>query len=162
VLRAFANLFKTRSIAAAFFFPIAFIAIGSCARCLPAQTITIRLLNAKTGKPMNNKMVTFDWMDEKLDQPVIRSNDQGMGTVEIPAGQSKFSLRAGPRVGKEPDRIPYIDCNESKAELFIQVSSVLQNGLVLRNTCGPKSAVAKPGEIVFWSLPLSWWADQWQ
>jgi hypothetical protein len=124
--------------------------------------MTIRLLNAKTGKPMNNKMVTFDWMDEKLDQSVIRSDDQGMGTVEIPAGQSKFSLRAGPRVGKEPDRIPYIDCNESKAELFIRVSSVLQNGLVLRNTCDHQSAVAKPGEIVFWLLPLSWWADQWQ
>ncbi len=160
--REIANPSKTRSIAIAFLLTIAFIGIGSWPPRLPAQTITIRLLNAKTGKPMVDKMVTFDWLNEKLDQSVVRSDDQGMGTVEIPVEQRKFSLQAGPRVGKEPNRIPYIDCNESKTELFIQVSSVLQNGLVLRNTCGQQSAVAKPGEIAFWLLPLPWWEPDMQ
>jgi cbb3-type cytochrome oxidase subunit 1 len=37
---------------------------------LRAQTITVRLLNAKTGKPMKGKKVTFEW-DGKLDHTVI-------------------------------------------------------------------------------------------
>lgn len=160
--RAFASPFGTCSIAVAFLLSIAFIGIGSWTRCLPAQTITIRLLNAKTGKPMKDKMVTFDWMNEKLDQSVIRSDDQGMGKVEIPSGQRKFSLQAGPKVGKEPYRIPYFDCNDLKTEWDIQVPQVLEKGFVLRNTCGQQSTLAKPGEIVFWLLPLPWWEPDMQ
>jgi hypothetical protein len=163
VPRAFANEFKTRSIAAAFLFPIALVAIGSCTRCLPAQTITIRLLNAKTGKPIKGKMVTFVWEGTmSWDGPIVTSDQQGLGTVEIPPGKREFSLQAGPKVGKEPNRIPYFDCNDTKEESPIQISSVLQTGLVLRNTCGQQSAVAKPGEIVFWLLPLPWWEPDMQ
>jgi hypothetical protein len=161
VLRAFANQFKTRSITAAFLFPMALVAIESWVPCLSAQAINIRLLNAKTGKPMNNKMVTFEWGSGDRDRSAIRSDEQGLGSVAVPAGEHEFTLEAGPKVGKEPYRIPYFDCNEGRPT-FIQISSVLQNGLVLRNTCGQQSAVAKPGEIVFWLLPLPWWEPDMQ
>jgi hypothetical protein len=163
VLRAIANQGKTRSITAAFLIQIAFVAIGSCARCLPAQTITIRLLNAKTGKPIKGKMVTFVWEGMmSWDGPIVTSDQQGLGAVEIPAGKREFSLHAGPKVGKEPYRIPYFDCNDTKEESSIQISPVLQTGLVLRNTCGQQSVAAKPGEIVFWLLPLPWWEPDMQ
>jgi len=110
---------------------------------------------------MSGKMVTLEWRGTS-DEAVIKSDDQGLGTVQVPAGKHEFGLLAGPKVGKEPYRIPYFDCNESKTELFIQLSSVLQNGLVLRNTCGQQSAIAKPGEIVFWLLPLPWWEPDMQ
>jgi hypothetical protein len=118
-------------------------------------------LNAKSGKPMKNKMVTFEW-GETWDRSEIAFDKQGMGTVEVPAGEHKFTLSAGPKVGKEPYRIPYLDCNEPKMKLFIQVSLVLEKGYVLGNTCGRKSAVAHPGEIVLWGLPNSWWKPDMQ
>lgn len=128
---------------------------------LSAQTMTIRLLNAKTGTPMKNKLVTFDW-GERWDRSEIAFDKQGFGTIEVPAGANKFSLLAGPKVGKEPYRIPYLDCNEPKMELFIRVSLVLEKGYVLGNTCGHESTVAQPGVIVMWALPNPWWKPDMQ
>jgi hypothetical protein len=117
-------------------------------------------LNAKTGKPMNNKMVTFAWSD-RLDESVVAFNKEGLGTVVVPAGVHKFTLLAGPRVGDEPYRIPFVDCNAGGIAT-LQVSMVLEKGYAPRNACGDKSAVAHPGEIVFWALPLSWWRPDFQ
>src|ERR1700748_1263756 len=47
-----------------------------------AQAITLRLLNAKTGRPMKNKMVTFLW-EGQWHRTEIKSNDQGLGIVEV-------------------------------------------------------------------------------
>jgi len=153
------NRLKSRLAGALILFLVVFVGAGNSTA--QAQKITVRLLNAKTGKPMSGKMVTLEWRGTS-DEAVIKSDDQGLGTVQVPAGKHEFGLLAGPKVGKEPYRIPYFDCNESKTELFIQLSSVLQNGLVLRNTCGQQSAIAKPGEIVFWLLPLPWWEPDMQ
>jgi hypothetical protein len=133
--------------------------LGGWSFSLSAQTITIRLLNAKTGEPMGNKMVTLEW--GVMERSEVKSDKQGLGTVEVPAGVKEFSLLSGPKVGKEPYRIPYLDCNEGRPD-FIEVSLVLEKGYVLRNTCGHKSAVARPGEVVFWLLPNPWWMPDMQ
>jgi hypothetical protein len=128
---------------------------------LSAQTITVRLLNAKTGKPMANKMVTFQWRGS-WDESVIALDKNGLGTVAVPPGEHEFTILAGPKVGKEPYRIPYLDCNETKMELLVRVSLVLEKGYVLGNTCGRKTALAQPGEVVFWALPNPWWMPDMQ
>ncbi len=124
------------------------------------QTIIVRLLNAKTGKPMNDKMVTFKW-ERQWKRSEVKSDQQGLGTVEVPTGEEEFTLLAGPKIGKDPCRIPYLDCNE-RWDTFIQVSLVIEKGYVPQNTCGEKSATAHPGEIVFWLLPLPWWMPDMQ
>ena len=125
-----------------------------------SQTLTIRLLNAKTGKPMKNKMVTLLWED-RVDKSVAKMNAQGFGIVEVPPDAKEFRLFAGPKVGKEPYRIPYQDCSVVSSEV-IQVSKVIELGYVPRNLCGTKSVGARPGEIVFWALPIPWWKPDMQ
>lgn len=116
---------------------------------LRAQTITVRLLNAKTGKPMKGKKVTFEW-DGKLDHTVITIDKSGLGTVEVPPGVREFTLLAGPKVGKDPYRIPYLNCNVNPWAT-IGVSLVLDKGYVPRNDCSRKSTAVHPGEVAFWA-----------
>jgi hypothetical protein len=152
---------RLRSIATKLFLVAALLAWCNSSSDLPAQTITIRFLNAKNGKPVKTVMVTFEWKSGRLDRSEIMSDKQGLGSVEVPAGEREFSIEAGPKIGKEPYRIPYLDCNEGRPT-FIQVALVVEKGYVLPNTCGQKSAVAHPGEIVFWLLRNPWWKPDMQ
>jgi hypothetical protein len=125
-----------------------------------AQTITVRLLNAQTGKPMTNKMVTVRWLGG-WDKSEIALDNQGAGTVDVPVGIHEFTLDEGPRVGKEPYRIAYLDCNDRHGAK-IQVSLVMEKGFVPKNGCGDKTTSAHPGEVVLWGLPKPWWQPDMQ
>ncbi len=129
---------------------------------LAAQTITIRLLNGKTGQPMSNKNVTLEWSPGHFMQDsVVYFGKDGIGKVEVPIGAVFFTMMPGPKVGKEPYRVAFGDCNLVHWER-IQIAEVLKNGYVPRNDCGKKSAVPLPGEIVFWALPIPWWQPDMQ
>jgi hypothetical protein len=129
---------------------------------LTAQTITVRMLNGKTGKPLSNKNVTLRWSPH-FDPPgsVVNSGKDGVATAEVPLGAKMFWVMGGPKVGNDPNRIPYINCN-APMEMTLQVEQVLKNGYVPGNTCSKKSAVSRPGEIVFWAMPKPWWQPDMQ
>jgi hypothetical protein len=123
---------------------------------LPAQTLTIRLLNAKSGKAMGKKKITVRWVkDLKSSEVVLDAN--GTGHVEVLPGMTEFSVMEGPRIGKEPGRVAYLDCNENSGA-FLPVALVVEKGVVPGNRCGHKTT-AHPGEIVFWALPIPWQPD---
>lgn len=124
------------------------------------QTITVRLLNAKSGKPMAGQNVTLDW-GGNFESTKARMNESGTAQVEIPKGAANFVMLGGPRNGKEPRRIAYFDCNEKKTVL-ISVQEVLDKGFVPKNVCGKQSTAARPGEVIFWALPLPWWQPDMQ
>lgn len=130
--------------------------------CAPikAQTITVRLLNAKTGEAIGKKNVTVKWTDGSKSSEILLDN-KGQGNFQIPSGRREFFLMAGPRSGNEPYRVAYIDCNEP-AVAAIQVAQVLEKGFAPRNNCGHQSFVSRPGEIIFWALPLPWWKPDFQ
>jgi hypothetical protein len=124
---------------------------------LSAQTITIRILNGKSGRPLSNKNVTLYWSPDFAPLgTVVHLGNDGIGTVEVPVGSEILTMMGGPKVGKEPYRIPFINCNEPMTEK-IQIAHVLKDGHVPANVCSKKSAVPRPGEIVFWAMPKPWW-----
>jgi len=132
---------------------VLFFPVGMLVCCLPvqAQTLTVRLLNAKSGKPMRRQNVTFGW-DKNLSSSQVMVGDDGTGRVEVPSGADEFVLLAGPRIGNEPYRTAYRNCND-QASLLIRISDVLQKGYVPKNVCANKSIATRPGEVVFWALP---------
>jgi len=133
------------------------------AQLVVAQTITIRMLHGKSGKPLSNKNVTMVWSPDFVSWhgTEVHLGKDGTGAFEVPPGKEIAEISPGPKVGKEPNRIPYIDCN---APLFprIQISAVLKEGFVACNTCSKKTAAARPGEIVLWAMPLPWWQPDMQ
>ena len=125
-----------------------------------AQRIIVRLLNGKTGNPMANQMVTVRWVGV-WDKSEITLDKQGAGNVEVPAGVHEFTLEEGPKVGREPYRIAYIDCNDPHGAR-IQLSLVIEKGFVPKNSCSSKTTLAHPEEVVFWGLPRPWWQPDMQ
>jgi len=129
----------------------------ACYQAISAQTLTIKLVDAKSGKPMRRQNVTVMW--DNAYSSVVAVNDVGLGRVVVSPGTIKFSLYGGPRKGAEPYRVAYLDCNEL-ASIFISVSEVVRNGIVPKNKCGNKMLAPHPGEIVFWALPRPFWDFQ--
>ena len=124
-----------------------------------ADTITVPVLNARTGAPLKNKMVTVQW--GPWEKSEITLDMQGTGTVAIPAGAREFTLTEGPKVGDQPYRVAYLDCNEPPL-VPIQISLVIEKGFVPKNACSGKIVAARPGEVVFWGLPRPWWIPDFQ
>jgi len=85
---------------------------------------------------------------------MVNLGPDGTGKLDL-GGRSQFGMLPGPRSGKEPDTIAFIDCNHFS---MVRVADVLNRGLVSTNLCSSKiSAKVKPGEVVFWGVPLHWW-----
>ncbi len=55
--------------------------------CLPvaAQTLTIKLVNAKSGKPMEGQNITVVWVKD-FKKSVVMVNDLGVAQVEVLPG----------------------------------------------------------------------------
>ncbi|HEX5284114.1 MAG TPA: hypothetical protein VFW30_08335 [Bryocella sp.] len=120
---------------------------------LTGQSITVRVLNARSGRPLAGQNVTIAWTDT-IDKTVVSLGPEGTGKLDV-AGRSQFTMLPGPRSGREPYRIAYIDCNNFS---MVRVDDVVSQGIVAANLCSSKvSAKVKPGEIVFWGVPLHWW-----
>jgi hypothetical protein len=124
-----------------------------CVSPLVGQSITVRVLNARSGRPLAGQSVTISWPDT-LDKTVVSLGSDGTAKLDL-EGRSAFGMLPGPRSGKEPNSIAYIDCNDFS---MVRVGDVLARGLVAANRCSSKvSATVKPGEVVFWGVPLHWW-----
>jgi hypothetical protein len=121
-----------------------------------SQTILVRLVNGRTGKPISNENVTLIW-DAKIPQTVVRVDGLGKASVAIPSGTKNVTVMVGPRKGKEPDRIAYFDCNGEYTTL-IPIEMVLSTGYVAANRCSIKIApVSAPGELIYLAQPRRWW-----
>ncbi|MBW8870412.1 MAG: hypothetical protein JF563_06500 [Acidobacteriales bacterium] len=137
--------------------------VGCCAMRAPLhaqQRITIRLLNGKSGKPIAHENVTSRWGGGLGTSVVVSVDEQGTGTVEVPAGADTFEMSEGPRKGSEPYRLAYADCNQSK--MAIRVRGVLEHGANPGDDCGDPKYQPHPHEVVFWGLPRPWWKPDFQ
>lgn len=107
---------------------------------------------------MRKQNVTFEW-DKDFKSAQVTVGEDGVGRVEVPPGAKQFIMLAGPRIGKEPNRVAYRNCNQP-ASVLISVSDVVGTGVVPKNVCGNQRVAPHPGEIVFWALPKSFWDFQ--
>jgi hypothetical protein len=125
-----------------------------------AQTIKVHLLNGKTGKPMGKKNVLISWQND-LKTSEVSINEHGLGEFSVVEGGHEFIMMSGDRKGKEPFRIPYLNCNESP-QAVIKVERVLKTGFVPVDKCGHRSTKPRPGELIFWAQPKPWWQPDFQ
>jgi len=123
--------------------------------------IKLRLLDGRTGAPIPNKEVTLAL---GYDPPSPRGKTQEIARATTAAdGVATFAL-SDPLPGNLGLRIYDLrDCvSASTFNLPIMAEEVIRQGVVLENTCD-KSAklkgkiVAKPGELVIFMEPISWW-----
>lgn len=124
-----------------------------------AQTIRVRLLNAKNGRAIAKRYVSVYW-NGTMEHADLMTDSSGTAIFSVPPSATEFSLMGG-GTEKEPYRTVYADCGDPFTTKF-PISTATQIGIVTRNRCGHASVLARPGEVVYWALPLSWLAQQFQ
>jgi len=133
------------------------------------KTITIRMLDSKTG----NLIATSDFIvqvDHQQDQHAgwVRENENGAGEMTVPA-DAKVILIHGTYEGGMSF---YVNCDadqdrgsaerDEKLHHWYVISEILESGVVAPDGCGSAKqatkvkATAKPGEFVFFVRKKNW------
>jgi hypothetical protein len=119
----------------------------------PSHSITIYMMNGKTGRPMRNKYIRAKFPGSPQ-RTTIRVDNRGFGHLQIPAGVKAFSLSA-PYHGKK-HRPAYTVCGPFND--LIPVRDVLAHGYVPLDACSPTLRLrASPGVLLYFAQPLPWY-----
>ncbi len=135
--------------------------VAAFCACLHAQTgktISIRLLDGKTGLPVraSNFLVRIDH-HETIHPEWVRINDDGTVIVTLPADAKEFSIKATYDMSMET----YVNCdaakeNDRERNIWYPVSIILKAGVVAPDECGKTDFIAKPGEFIFFVRKRDW------
>jgi hypothetical protein len=134
-------------------------------RAQSAPAITIRILDGRTGEPLNpsNFIVRFNRIDEPNNEG-LRFNGGETATDTPPAGATVISIEGS--YGSSSTEV-YINCDSDTARYagvvqWYSLADILKSGLVAPNHCyGNKyehrfSIAPKPGEFVFYARTHNW------
>jgi hypothetical protein len=152
--------------------------IASLSPLLHAQEIRIRALNGRNGRPISNECLNVWTGTSRGEHIVAATGENGIAVLHLT--DTELQAEAGcpgwpTRARMEADGIilsgdRYVACQEySKLTpgepptdpLRIMpsypIKSILQSGVGSSNTCGKFRAEPKPGELVFYVRPRSFW-----
>jgi hypothetical protein len=143
-------------------------AFGGSVCAQTEKTITIRMLDSKTGILISssNYLVRVNHL-EAVHGDWVRKNEDGSGKLTLPADANEFSIHATYDSATQV----YVNCDADKdrgsaerapsPDRWYPVASVLASGIVAPNNCVGKKVpeklqvIAKPGEFVLFVRPLN-------
>ncbi len=148
-----------------------------CEFKLSAQTIQIKLLNGKNGRPLAGKCVNV-WVGNRRKEAMAVPTDQdGIAALKLTENDAETDTRHEWKacgllgvinpVVKYSDEIKIntseVSCEPHTADFSwlaikaFPTKEVLQSGIVTANTCGKTTASPEPGQIILFVRPLSFW-----
>ena len=144
-----------------------------------AETIKIRLLNGRNGRPMTGTASYVNvWAGiERKEAIAIPTDGNGFASLQLTLDGSKANI---PNPSKDQGSIvvanPVVEYNESfqinvpyalcgsrgsnyswLALLQFSTKQILENGYVSPNICGKGTASPTPGQVILFVRPLTWW-----
>jgi hypothetical protein len=127
-------------------------------RAQTAITITVRMLDGRTGKLVATTgfMVRVNH-EETVNANWVVQNEDGTGTLTVPQAASVLTIQGTYDSSTEV----YINCDAASGKAntidhWYTVSDILATGVVAPNGCGKQKAAAKPGEFVFYVRRQNW------
>ncbi len=144
---------------------------------LTDQIITIKLVNGKNGHAMSGRCVNVWVGNQRKDAMAIPVDKEGVASLTLTHNDAEVNTEKRSSscgmfgvvapVVKYADTIRvnvgYVLCETPKSDYsWLAIKSfpteqVMQHGVVTRNTCGPATASAKPGELILFVRPLTLW-----
>jgi len=141
-----------------------------------AQSIRIKLVNGRNGRPMANSCVNTWVGTERKTAMAVPTDKDGVARLYLTDKDAEINTQSQWKncgdlgvlnpIVRYSDTIginaSYVLC-ERKSDyswLLIQrfpTAKVLHDGIVSSNTCGRAKATAEPGEIILFVRPLTWW-----
>jgi len=143
-------------------------ALAPAARAQSDKTITIRMLDSKTGLLIatSNYLVRINHQEE-VHGNWVKQGEDGAGRLTLPANAEVISVHAT----YDSAMLIYVNCDADKdhgsadhaaaPDHWYPVADILTSGVVAPNGCVGKKVperlqvIAKPGEFVFFVRPLS-------
>lgn len=144
-------------------------AVSAPASAETEQTITIRMLDTRTGLLIasSNYLVRVNHQTEEHGN-WVKKNEDGSGSLTLPAEADVLTVHAT----YESATLTYVNCDSDKDRgsadhapfpvHWYPVAAILSTGVVAPNNCVGKKipeklqVVAKPGEYVFFVRPMNW------
>ncbi len=165
MLRPKAFLFALRPCATGTFLVITLAAtFCSSLRAQTAPTVTILMLDGKTGRPIvpSNFIIRVDHLNA-VHNEWLKLNDDGTGEVTFPSGASFLSVQGTYNSSMEI----YVNCDSSMEKdtstlHWYSVLDILNSGVAMPNECYKgKYAEAthvtpKPGQFIFFVRKNNW------
>lgn len=120
------------------------------------HSITIRMLDSKTGRPITTSEFQI-WTDHATgtNRTWIRPDTDGVGEIILPRSASVIAVHA--QYGKAMWFYGNCDAEKDHVNHWYAISEILTSGVVAPNRCGKQKAVAKPGEFIFFVRPMTFW-----
>jgi hypothetical protein len=134
-----------------------------------SATIHVRALDGRTGKNLSGMNLAF--VDYHADRDGSTPADlNGRMTVKTSVDGDSYTASPdahGVLVFNGLGNGVWTPCTRQKlynsdtrtygSEHLYPVSAIVASGLVANNTCSSKTATAKPGELVIFVRPATWW-----
>jgi hypothetical protein len=121
--------------------------LGLAAQETTTVSITVKVLNGKTGKPVWRESPNI-WIDK---EPHINPY------TKIKVSSSATQLWITPDFGHE---CRWKDGDSTKMTVSYSIVEILRTGVVSQNFCGAPPIAPAPGVLVFYELP-STWRERW-
>jgi len=128
---------------------------------LPAQTpkiVTLKMLDSRSGNLIETTefLIQVDHKDDVYGD-WVQLNDDQTGKLTLPPNVSVFAAQAKYNATTDV----YINCDSVKDKPvpllhWYAVSEILTSGVVAPNGCSKHTAVAKPGQFVFFVRRRNW------
>lgn len=128
------------------------------------ETITILMLDGKTGKPVvpNNYMVRLNHLDA-IHNEALQIDGDGVGKVTVPASAAFLSVQGTYRNSLEI----YINCDAGMEKdttklHWYSIADIVSSGVAAPNECykgkyaSTAAVSAKPGEFIFYVREIGW------
>jgi len=150
-----------------------------CVAPLSAQELQIRLLDGRNGLPMVGAASYVNvWVGtERKEAIAIPTDGNGVARLQLTRDPGKVKIPTssndgGSIVAANPVleynesfrvNVPYALCGPGGSNhswLMLQSFStnrVLEHGYVSPNACGKTTASPKPGQVILFVRPLTWW-----
>lgn len=146
------------------------LAVGPIGLLARTATIHIRVLDGRTGKNLSGMSLWF--VDYHTDQDggthadlngrmIVKTSADGDSYIANPDGHGVLVFGG---LGKNGIWTP---CTRQKlydsstqtygTEHLYPVSTIVASGLVANNNCSKGTATAKPGELIIFVRPVTWW-----
>ena len=141
-----------------------------------AQSIRIKLVNGRTGRPMTGTHANVWVGKERKWAIVIPTDKDGVASLGLTDKEAEVNV---PRVDGDGSHVvinpvvkydddlginaPSVLCQPGTPDYswlairHISTKQVLGQGIVTPNACGKATASQTPGEVVIFVRPLSWW-----
>jgi hypothetical protein len=126
----------------------------------PEKVITIRLVDSKTGSPVIQDNLKLQvWINHN-------TRDHGISLQQDKTGEASLAITEEMRsililVPQAKDGWCLVNCDSVKDHPYVahwySVADILKSGVVEPNHCNNRKTVAKPGEIVIFIRPPTFW-----